>query len=431
MANVAVIGTQWGDEGKGKVVDLYAEGADVITRFQGGNNAGHTLVVKGKETILHLVPSGILHRNKICIIGNGVVVDPRVLLEEIDLLKTKRLFPTSTKLYVSEGCHIIMPYHRQIDMAREAKRGEKKIGTTGRGIGPAYEDKVARVGIRMVDILNPQVFREKLEAVIEEKNFYLSRYFGEKAMNPEAILEEYLQYAERLKPYVTDTVSILNREVRMGRKVLFEGAQGCHLDIDHGTYPFVTSSSTVVGGALGGAGVGPSVIHEVVGVCKAYTTRVGAGPFVTELKGEIGDYLQQAGREFGATTGRKRRCGWLDMVLVRRSIAVSGITALAITKLDVLTGLERLKVCVAYRAEDGAELVDYVPLDGRRLVKCEPVYEELEGWDEEIREARTIDDLPKNARRYIEMIETLSGLPVILVSVGAGRNETIIVRNPF
>ncbi|HOJ52153.1 MAG TPA: adenylosuccinate synthase [Syntrophales bacterium] len=431
MANVAVIGTQWGDEGKGKVVDLYAEGADVITRFQGGNNAGHTLVVKGKETILHLVPSGILHRNKICIIGNGVVVDPRVLLEEIDLLKTKRLFPTSTKLYVSEGCHIIMPYHRQIDMAREAKRGEKKIGTTGRGIGPAYEDKVARVGIRMVDILNPQVFREKLEAVIEEKNFYLSRYFGEKAMNPEAILEEYLQYAERLKPYVTDTVSILNREVRMGRKVLFEGAQGCHLDIDHGTYPFVTSSSTVVGGALSGAGVGPSVIHEVVGVCKAYTTRVGAGPFVTELKGEIGDYLQQAGREFGATTGRKRRCGWLDMVLVRRSIAVSGITALAITKLDVLTGLERLKVCVAYRAEDGAELVDYVPLDGRRLVKCEPVYEELEGWDEEIREARTIDDLPKNARRYIEMIETLSGLPVILVSVGAGRNETIIVRNPF
>ncbi|MCX7982955.1 MAG: adenylosuccinate synthase [Syntrophales bacterium] len=431
MANVAVIGTQWGDEGKGKVVDLYAEGADVITRFQGGNNAGHTLVVKGKQTILHLIPSGILHKNKICIIGNGVVVDPQILLEEIDGLKAKKLFPPSTRLYVSEGCHVIMPYHRQIDMAREAKKGDKKIGTTGRGIGPAYEDKMARTGIRVVDLFSPETFREKLEAVMDEKNFYLSHYFGEKPMDVEVIFHEYMGYAQRLKPYVTDTVSILNREARMGRKILFEGAQGCHLDIDHGTYPFVTSSNTVVGAALCGAGVGPSIIHEVVGVCKAYTTRVGGGPFVTELTCDIGNYLQQAGREFGATTGRKRRCGWLDMVQVRRSIMVSGITALAITKLDILTGLEKIKICVAYRTDEGEEFNDYVPLDGKKLSQCRPIYEELEGWQEEIKEARTMEDLPRNARRYIEMIETLSGVPVILVSVGAGRNETIIVRNPF
>jgi adenylosuccinate synthase len=431
MANIAVIGTQWGDEGKGKVVDLYAEEADVIARFQGGNNAGHTLVVKGKQTILHLVPSGILHKNKICLIGNGVVLDPRVLLEEITELKARRLFPAETRLFISEGCHVIMPYHRLIDVAREKRRGVGKIGTTGRGIGPAYEDKAARMGIRVVDLLNEEVFREKLEAIIEEKNFYLSHFFNEASVDQNAILEEYLNYAEKLRPYVADTVSILNREIRMGKKVLFEGAQGCHLDIDHGTYPFVTSSNTVIGGALSGTGIGPSFIHEVVGVCKAYTTRVGSGPFVTEIRGEIGDYLQQAGKEFGATTGRKRRCGWLDMVLVRRASMVSGITALAITKLDVLTGLDKLKICVAYRTQEGEEYVDYVPADGQKLSRCEPLYEELEGWGEDIREARTIDDLPKNARRYLEMIETLSDLPVILVSVGAGRNETIILRNPF
>lgn len=431
MANVAVVGTQWGDEGKGKVVDLYAEGADVIVRFQGGNNAGHTLVVKGKQVILHLVPSGILHPNKLCIVANGVVVDPHVLLTEIDELRAKKLFPETTRLVISESSHVIMPYHRQIDLARESKRGMKKIGTTGRGIGPAYEDKVARTGIRLVDLLEEDVFQEKLDAVLEEKNFYLAHYLGDKPLDRNMIFDEYRGYADRLRPYVVDTVSLLNRELRMGKKILFEGAQGCHLDIDHGTYPFVTSSNTVVGGALCGAGVGPSCVHEVVGICKAYTTRVGSGPFVTELKGEMGDYLQKHGKEFGATTGRKRRCGWLDMVLIRRSRAVSGITALAITKLDVFTGLEKLKIGVAYRSEQGEEFTDYVPASQKVINHCEPVYEELDGWTEDICEARTMDDLPKNARRYIDTIETLSGLPVILVSVGAKRNETVIVRNPF
>jgi adenylosuccinate synthase len=430
MANVVVVGTQWGDEGKGKVVDLYAEDADVIARFQGGNNAGHTLVVKGEQTILHLIPSGILHDQKTCIIGNGVVVDPKVLLAEIEALKSRGNFPPHTGLFVSEKAHVIMPYHRRVDMAREAHKAGKKIGTTGRGIGPAYEDKVARVGIRMGDLLDDEVFREKLAANVAEKNFLLTKLFGEEPVSEQDIHAEYKAYADALRPYVADTSTLLDREIRKGKKILFEGAQGAHLDVDHGTYPFVTSSNTVAANACSGTGVGPKAVDAVVGICKAYTTRVGEGPFLTELTCEIGERIQREGQEFGATTGRKRRCGWLDMVLVRQSVRVSGITGLAVTKLDVLTGIEKLKICVGYRTEEGI-VEDAVPANPRVLARCEAVYEEMDGWTEDIRNAREIQELPKNARKYVERIESLSDTKIVLVSVGAGRNETIILKNPF
>jgi len=430
MANVAVIGTQWGDEGKGKVVDLYAEDAGVIARFQGGNNAGHTLVVKGEQTILHLVPSGILHDNKICIIGNGVVVNPKVLLEEIDKLKSRRLLPLNTKLYVSEKAHVIMPYHWRLDVARESHGVGKKIGTTGRGIGPTYEDKIARVGIRMCDLLDEQVFREKLAKNIEEKNFYLTNLFHEEPLDGEAIYNEYRTYADRLRPYVADTSMIINEEMKKGKKILFEGAQGSHLDIDHGTYPYVTSSNTVSSNAGAGTGIGPSAIGAVVGICKAYTTRVGEGPFITEQTGEVGDRLREVGHEYGATTGRKRRCGWLDMVLVRQSVRLSGITGIALTKLDVLTGIEKLNICVAYRTPQG-EFTESIPPNPRLLAQCEPVYEEMAGWTESIATARKLEELPTNTRRYVERLEELAGARLVLVSVGAGREDTVLLKNPF
>jgi adenylosuccinate synthase len=430
MANVVVIGTQWGDEGKGKVVDLYAGNADVIARFQGGNNAGHTIVVKNEETILHLIPSGILHDNKICIIGNGVVIDPKVLLQEIDRLVTRNLLPANTKLFISEKAHLIMPYHQRLDVARELHRQGKKIGTTGRGIGPAYEDKVARVGIRVCDLLDDQIFREKLKSNLEEKNFYLTRGFEEEPLAEEAIYDEYMAYADRISPYVADTSIIMDREIRKGKKILFEGAQGSHLDVDHGTFPYVTSSNTVAGNACSGTGVGPSAINAVVGICKAYTTRVGEGPFTTELNDETGDFLQKTGREFGATTGRKRRCGWLDMVLIKQSVRVSGITGLAITKLDVLTGIDKLKICVGYKTETGY-YTESVPANLRIFAQCEPIYEELKGWQEDISGARTLEDLPQNARQYVERIEALSGVKLLLISVGPGREETTVLKNPF
>jgi adenylosuccinate synthase len=430
MANVVVVGTQWGDEGKGKVVDLYAENADIIARFQGGNNAGHTLVVDGKQTILHLIPSGILHAGKLCIIGNGVVVDPAVLIEEMDNLKNRGLLPASTQLMVSEKAHIIMPYHRRIDVARESHGLGKKIGTTGRGIGPAYEDKIERVGIRLCDLLDEEVFREKLNRNVEEKNFYLTKLFAEEPVDGEAIYREYQAYAERLRPYVADCSLIIQREIDKGKKILFEGAQGTHLDIDHGTFPYVTSSNTVAANACCGTGVGPSSVQSVIGICKAYTTRVGEGPFLTELTNETGARLQQVGQEFGATTGRKRRCGWLDMVLVRHAVRVSGITGIALTKLDVLTGLEKLKICTGYRTEK-EEFTESVPANLRILSHCRPVYEELDGWMEDIRGARRIEELPRNTRRYIERLETLAGVRLVLASVGPGRNETIIISNPF
>jgi adenylosuccinate synthase len=430
MPNVAIIGTQWGDEGKGKVVDLYAQDADVIARFQGGNNAGHTIVIKGEQSIFHLIPSGILHDNKICIIGNGVVVNPKVLLDEVNGLKKRGVLPPNTKLYVSEKAHVIMPYHWRLDIARESHGLGKKIGTTGRGIGPTYEDKIARVGIRMCDLLDEQVFREKLAKNVEEKNFYLTKLFQEEPLDSEVIYNEYSAYAERLRPYVADTSMIMSEEIKRGKKILFEGAQGSHLDIDHGTYPYVTSSNTVSGNAGCGTGVGPSVVGTVIGICKAYTTRVGEGPFPTELTDDIGDKLREVGHEYGATTGRKRRCGWLDMVIVRQSIRLSGITGIALTKLDVLTGIEKLKICVGYKTEQG-EFTESVPSNPLLLAQCEPLYEELEGWKENITKAKKIEELPYNTRRYIGRLEELAGIKSVLISVGAGREETIILKNPF
>ena len=430
MANVAVVGAQWGDEGKGKIVDLYTLKADVVARFQGGNNAGHTLVVKGRTTILHLIPSGILHDHKICIIGNGVVFDPKVFLQELKELNEGGLFPSSTKLYVSEKTHVIMPYHRSLDQAREARNTGKKIGTTGRGIGPAYEDKVARTGIRVGDLYEPGLLLEKVRHSLEEKNYLFKNFFGVAPLDPQAVADEYLAYAEKIRPYVADTSLILAGEIQKGKKILFEGAQGCHLDVDHGTYPYVTSSNTVSGNAACGSGVGPGAISKVVGICKAYTTRVGEGPFPTELKDAVGDHLQKVGQEFGATTGRKRRCGWLDMVLVRQAVRVSGISTLAITKLDVLTGLPKIKICVGYKTA-GGECREAVPASLKRFSTCEPVYEEFDGWTENIASAQNISELPVNARKYIQRLKELSGAGIALVSVGAGRDETIQLENPF
>jgi adenylosuccinate synthase len=430
MKSVIIVGTQWGDEGKGKIVDLYAEDADVIARFQGGNNAGHTLVVKGEQTILHLIPSGVLHDGKTCIIGNGVVVDPAVLIGEVDNLTKRNLFPPNTKLFVSERAHIIMPYHKRLDSARETAKGADKLGTTGRGIGPTYEDKIARVGIRLCDLLDDEIFRARLKRNVEDKNFCLTKLFNEEPVDAAAVYREYSGYAERLRPYAANTSVILDRAVKEGKKILFEGAQGTHLDIDHGTYPFVTSSSTVAGNACCGAGIGPVNITAIVGICKAYTTRVGGGPFMTELTDEIGDQMQRVGREFGATTGRKRRCGWIDLVQLRESIRISGITGIAITKLDVLTGINPLKICVAYRKE-GEEFTEAVPPNLRTLAQCRPVFEEMAGWTEDMTKAKKLADLPANARKYIARLEKLFGVPIVLISVGADRDETITVRNPF
>ena len=340
MANVAIIGAQWGDEGKGKIVDLFTDDADIVVRFQGGNNAGHTLVVDGKKTVLHLIPSGALHPNKLCVIGNGVVVDPEVLLEEITALKGQGHFMDDAQLRISEEAHLIMPYHKAIDQARERLRGEGMIGTTGRGIGPAYEDKVARVGIRVIDLLEEETFQEKLQRNIEEKNIYLKAILKEKTLDFNKLHDSYSVYREKLRPYVTDTGLLLDREMRAGKQVLFEGAQGTLLDVDHGTYPFVTSSNTVAGGVCSGTGVGPRHIHQVIGISKAYTTRVGSGPFPTEIHGPEGERLKREGFEFGATTGRPRRCGWFDAVGVRHAVQMSGITGIALTKLDVLTGFQ-------------------------------------------------------------------------------------------
>ncbi len=430
MPNVAVVGTQWGDEGKGKIVDLYTENADVIARFQGGNNAGHTLVVKGRKTVLHLIPSGILHNNKICIIGNGVVVDPVVLMQEIEELQKGGLFPPNTKLYISEKAHLIMPYHKRLDAAREASSTGKKIGTTGRGIGPAYEDKMARTGIRVCDLYDEPRLLEKLQCSLTEKNFLLTGLYNDKPLTADEIAVEYLAYAAKIKPYVADTSLIIDTAIKMGKKILFEGAQGSHLDIDHGTYPYVTSSNTVAGNAACGSGVGPNAINNIVGICKAYTTRVGEGPFPTELTCEIGQRIQKAGQEFGATTGRQRRCGWLDMVLVRQAVRTSSITALAITKLDVLTGLDMIKICVGYKSENG-EFTHAVPANIDLLAQCQPVYEEFAGWKEDIVGSRDITELPANARKYLQRLEELADVRINLVSVGAGREETIILKNPF
>lgn len=429
MANVAVIGAQWGDEGKGKVVDLFTEFADVVVRFQGGNNAGHTLVVGEEKTILHLMPSGVLHPGKICVIGNGVVVDPQVMVEEIDGLKARGYFLDDRQLAISDRAHLIMPYHKAIDQTREKLRGQGKIGTTGRGIGPAYEDKMARIGIRFADLLEEETFREKLKRNLEEKNLYLKSVLDAKSFQFTTILEAFSGYRERLRPYVTDTGLMLEREIRAGRKLLFEGAQGTHLDVDHGTYPYVTSSNTVAGGTSCGTGVDPKKITEMIGVTKAYTTRVGSGPFPTELRNEIGERLKEKGEEFGSTTGRPRRCGWFDAVLLRHAVRVNGLTGLAITKLDVLTGLDKIEIGVAYECR--GKRLDEIPASERILAEATPVLEKIEGWNENLSQVRAFDDLPRAAQRYVRRLEELTSTEAVMISVGAKREETILLRNPF
>jgi adenylosuccinate synthase len=429
MANVVIVGAQWGDEGKGKVVDIFTEFADDVVRFQGGNNAGHTLVVGNEKVILHLIPSGILHPGKKCIIGNGVVLDPEVFISEVESLKSKGRFNDEASLLLSESLHLIMPYHKKIDLAREAKKGERKIGTTGRGIGPCYEDKIGRRGIRLMDLFNKDLFRQKLAENLEEKNFLLEKMLGQPPLDTEAIFGEYCEYASYLKKYAADTSMILHRDMKAGKKVLFEGAQGTLLDVDYGTYPFVTSSSTCAGGACTGSGVSPRDIDEVIGISKAYVTRVGSGPFPTELEDGDGEELRSAGHEFGSTTGRPRRCGWFDSLVVRYAVRVNGLTGIALTKLDVLSGFDTIKVCTGYKY-DGAK-VDELPASLEVLSKCEPVYEEMPGWREDISNAKALADLPQKALDYIGRLEELIGCPIVLVSVGARRDQTLLLKNPF
>ena len=428
MSNIVVVGTQWGDEGKGKVVDLLTAKLDLVVRFQGGNNAGHTLVVDGKQFIFHIIPSGILYENKKCLIGNGLVVDPAVLLEEIENLKKNGILISPERLSLSEKAHIIMPYHKAIDLAKEAAKGKAKIGTTGRGIGPCYEDKISRTGVRAVDLTEPEILEEKIRENLKEKNFLLEKFLGAEPLEAQPILDSYLAMGEKLGPFITDVSVELEQALKAQKGILFEGAQGTHLDIDHGTYPFVTSSNPVAGTACSGAGVGPNQLHHVVGIVKAYTTRVGAGPFVTELEDETGDYIQEKGKEFGATTGRRRRCGWLDLVVVRDSARLNGLDSLAITKLDVLTGLENLKICVGYEID--GERVDHRPASLKKMAACTPLYEEFPGWQDDISGAREVNQLPEKARAYIKAIEDISEIPASIISVGPGRDETIIAKYP-
>lgn len=429
MANVVVVGTQWGDEGKGKIVDILTEHAAVVVRYQGGNNAGHTLVVKGQKFIFHLIPSGILHRGKTCLIGNGVVVDPEVLLQEITKLREQDIEVSPQNLLISEKAHIIMPYHQRLDLARERAKGDGKIGTTGRGIGPCYEDKVARCGVRAVDLIDPGVLQAKIEHNLKEKNFILQKFFDEEPLATGPIFERFRQYGEVLKPFVANISLVLEDTRRQGKNILFEGAQGTHLDIDHGTYPFVTSSNPVAGGACTGAGIGPNRLTGIVGIVKAYTTRVGGGPFVTEALDAEGEHMQVKGVEFGATTGRRRRTGWLDMVVLRDAARLNGLSGLAITKLDVLTGLNPLKICVAY--DCGGQRLTVPPASLAALEKCQPIYEEFPGWEEDITGVRRLADLPVAAQNYVKKIQELSGVPIAIVSVGPDRDETIQLVNPF
>jgi adenylosuccinate synthase len=430
MSNVVVVGAQWGDEGKGKVVDLLTEFADVVVRYQGGANAGHTLVVNGVTTILHHIPSGVLHPGKTSVLGNGMVVNPPELVREIEALRARGFLSSAGELYVSGSAHVILPYHMAVDGAREdrAAGSGAKIGTTRRGIGPAYEDKIGRRGIRMSELLEPERFEELVERVLPEKNALLS-FLGGAPVRYADFAETYRAAAEALRPFVTDTGRLLAREAHRGKNLLFEGAQGTLLDVDHGTYPYVTSSTTVAAGAASGAGLGPRVLDTVIGISKAYTTRVGEGPFPTEDSGELGETLRREGKEYGATTGRARRCGWLDVAGLRAARRLNGLTGLALTKLDVLGGHKKLKICIGYRR--GSEKSDELPGDLGKRGGWVPEYEELEGWAESVREVRELDDLPRNARRYIERVEEMTELPVLLVSIGPARGETIVRKNPF
>ncbi len=428
MPNVVVVGAQWGDEGKGKIVDLFTEHASVVVRYQGGNNAGHTLVVEGETTVLHLIPSGVLHEGKVCVIGNGVVIDPEVLCREIDQLQSKGMLRDDAQLIVAEGAHVIMPWHKRIDVLREGAMGAAKIGTTGRGIGPTYEDKVARRGVRVYDLVRPDRLRAAVERALPVANEEILRLGGE-PFGADDVVEAYAKAAARLARHVRDASFYLDQRIREGADVLFEGAQGTLLDVDHGTYPFVTSSNTVAGNAAVGTGVGPTCIDEVIGITKAYTTRVGSGPFPTELDDEVGQALRDKGGEYGATTGRPRRCGWLDAVVIRYAARVNGLGGLALTKMDVLTGFDELKIAVAYELD--GERIDEFPCDGESLRRVKPIYERLPGWSEDLGACKRYEELPLNARRFIERIEELGRVPVMAVSVGPDRAETILRRNPF
>jgi adenylosuccinate synthase len=429
MANsVVVIGTQWGDEGKGKVVDLLTEQARAVVRFQGGHNAGHTLVIDGVKTVLHLIPSGVLHDNVKCLIGNGVVLCPEALLKEIAGLEAAGI-PARERIVISESCPLILPYHIALDQAREVARGNKAIGTTGRGIGPCYEDKVARRGLRVGDLLDAEHFAARLNEVMEYHNFALVNYYKSDPVDYQQVLDQALQQAEILKHMVGDVPAIMHQLREQGDNIMFEGAQGALLDIDHGTYPFVTSSTTTAGGAAAGSGVGPRDLEYILGIVKAYTTRVGSGPFPTELHDENGQHLGEKGHEFGATTGRKRRCGWLDMVALKRSFNINSVSGLCITKLDVLDGLDTLKIAVAYNHK-GQEVTN-LPVGADILEACEPVYLEMPGWQTSTYGVKTFDDLPEAAINYLHKIEELCGVPIDIISTGPDRLETIILRHPF
>lgn len=424
---MVVVGTQWGDEGKGRIIDNLAEKSQMVARFQGGNNAGHTIVNEQGEFKFHLIPSGILYPHVTAIIGNGVVVDPRVLCGELDSLKERGV--SAEHLRLSGNAHLIMPYHILLDSAHETQLGKRKIGTTKRGIGPAYTDKAARLGIRVQDLLDKKILRQKLDTAIGEKNDLLEKVYNSPGVDPFEVMEQYADYADRLSPYIADTSLLIDKALRRGEMVLFEGAQGCLLDIDHGTYPFVTSSNPIAGAACVGAGVGPTMINDVMGVCKAYTTRVGEGPFPTELTGELGDHFVNKGMEYGTTTGRKRRCGWLDLVILKYAVRINGLTGLAITKLDVLSGLDQIKVCSMYEYEHNGHSENFVDFPSHQSVfyHCSPVYESLPGWKEDISGVRKLADLPREARDYLDLIADEAGVPVKMVSVGPGRDELVEV----
>ena len=427
MANVIVIGAQWGDEGKGKITDLLSASADVVVRYQGGVNAGHTVVVGGQTFRLHLIPSGILYPNTQCIIGSGTVIDPQVLIEEMDQLE--QLGVATHNLWISQTAHVTMPYHRVIDQAEEEYRGRHRLGTTGRGIGPTYADKSDRMGIRVQDLLDPEGLREQLTWTISQKNVVLEKLYNRPPLDAEEIIQQYLGYAERLRPHIVDSTLVLWEAVQKRRNILFEGAQGTLLDLDHGTYPYVTSSNPVAGGACVGAGIGPTMIDRVIGVAKAYTTRVGEGPFPTELLGEEGEHLCQRGAEYGTTTGRKRRCGWFDAVIGRYAVRINGMDCLAITKLDVLDALPEIKVCVAYEI-DGQRIYNF-PNSSRQFARCRPVYETLPGWQTPISHCRSLEELPPAALNYLQFLASLMEVPIAIVSLGAAREQTIIVEDPI
>ncbi|MBP8626221.1 MAG: adenylosuccinate synthase [Syntrophorhabdaceae bacterium] len=428
MPNIGVVGLQWGDEGKGKIIDLLSMDADIIVRYQGGANAGHTIVVGDEKIILHLVPSGILHNDKHCIIGNGVVLDPEVLQQEVNTLKEKGYIKEDKRFMVSGLTHLIMPYHKKLDALRES-RVKKRIGTTGRGIGPAYEDKVSRMGIRVIDLMDSGVFKEKVIQNLEIKNFLIEKYYGDKGFVAEDIIRQYIPYRRLLRKYTSDTVGFLHKSISEKKNILFEGAQGTFLDIDHGTYPYVTSSNTIAGNIASGSGVPPSSIDYMLGICKAYATRVGEGPFPTELKDDTGDRIREIGREFGSTTGRPRRCGWFDAVTVKRAIRLNGINGLCIMKLDVFDGFKGILICTGY--ENNGKRVEQPPMSIKELERCTPIFEEMSGWKGTVLGVNEYKRLPPNAKKYLGRLEELLGVGIDIISTGPERDSTIILRKHF